>query len=414
MYLRIQLTDLTWQCSILYAKARVRPLKPITLPKMELLASLLCAHSLDLVRLSLLLPNIDYTCWTDSTTALGWVQADPTRFKTFVSNRISDIQGLASPSHWRHCPGVDMPADLLTRGLSGEELINSSTWLHGPSFLLQQALVPSVTSEAACEFDNLPDVKDQSRMLTTVTRAPLYNFERRSSFTSVIRIYGFILRFIRNRVRSSLPSFTGLLGFEELCAAKITMFRDLQNFHYGEEIRCLSAGKKLPKGSPLAKLTPFIDSDGLIRVRGRLQYSELSYDSSHPIILPKSHLSMLLVRHIHLKHKHAQVNMMLVKLRDYYWLFGARRIAKAVKHACIDCQKQDSSAMSQLEAPLPPLRVTRSPPFYVTGLDHGGPLFCVDRGNKKFYILLFTCAVTRGFFVCCRHASGYTPFYRSA
>ena len=46
-------------------------------------------------------------------------------------------------------------------------------------------------------------------------------------------------------------------------------------------------------------------------------------------------------------------------------------------------------------APLPAMRVTQSPPFSVTGLDHGGPLYYGDYVGKKFYILLFTCAVTR-------------------
>ena len=46
-------------------------------------------------------------------------------------------------------------------------------------------------------------------------------------------------------------------------------------------------------------------------------------------------------------------------------------------------------------APLTGDRVTRSPPFSVTGIDHAGPLYCSDYPKKKLYVLLFTCAVTR-------------------
>ena len=46
-------------------------------------------------------------------------------------------------------------------------------------------------------------------------------------------------------------------------------------------------------------------------------------------------------------------------------------------------------------APLPEMRVAQSPPFSVTGLDHGGPLYCGDYVGKKYYILLLTCVVTR-------------------
>jgi hypothetical protein len=37
----------------------------------------------------------------------------------------------------------------------------------------------------------------------------------------------------------------------------------------------------------LNKLDPFIDSDGIIQVGGRLERSDIPYNSMHPIILPK-------------------------------------------------------------------------------------------------------------------------------
>ena len=46
-------------------------------------------------------------------------------------------------------------------------------------------------------------------------------------------------------------------------------------------------------------------------------------------------------------------------------------------------------------APLPKLRAKQAPPFSVTGVDYAGPLYCLDFPKKKFYILLFTCAVIR-------------------
>ncbi|GFN98538.1 transposon tf2-9 polyprotein [Plakobranchus ocellatus] len=51
--------------------------------------------------------------------------------------------------------------------------------------------------------------------------------------------------------------------------------------------------------------------------------------------------------------------------------------------------------MDQVTAPLPQDRVTWAPPCSVTGTDPSGPLYCSDTGDKKLYIVLFTCAVTR-------------------
>ena len=69
---------------------------------------------------------------------------------------------------------------------------------------------------------------------------------------------------------------------------------------------------------------------------------------------------------------------MLVNLRDQYWLIGARTICKSVKRFCVACQRQDVNFQKQCFAPLPSIRVKYTHPFAVTGLDHGGPLYCCE------------------------------------
>lgn len=60
------------------------------------------------------------------------------------------------------------------------------------------------------------------------------------------------------------------------------------------------------------------------------------------------------------------------------------------------CDRFNCRAATEVAAPLPPERVTKALPFEVTGIDFAGPLYTKDQGrNKKSYILLFTCAVTR-------------------
>jgi hypothetical protein len=38
-------------------------------------------------------------------------------------------------NQWSHCPGKGNPADLMTRGVYAGELVSSSQWLTGPSWL---------------------------------------------------------------------------------------------------------------------------------------------------------------------------------------------------------------------------------------------------------------------------------------
>ena len=47
---------------------------------------------------------------------------------------MQEIQGLTAPEAWRHCPGVDNPADLLSRGASASAL-TQNLWTRGPEWL---------------------------------------------------------------------------------------------------------------------------------------------------------------------------------------------------------------------------------------------------------------------------------------
>ena len=93
--------------------------------------------------------------------------------------------------------------------------------------------------------------------------------------------------------------------------------------------------------------------------------------------------------------QHAGVSTLITSLRNKFWIFSLRVLAKKVCKECVLCQRQDSRACSQVTAPLPSDRIDRSHPFSVVGTDHAGPLYCEDTGDKKHYILLFTCGVVR-------------------
>ncbi|KAK9752867.1 Pao retrotransposon peptidase [Popillia japonica] len=55
--------------------------------------------------------------WTDSTIVLAWIQTPPNLLKTFVANRIAQIQDLTNGSSWRHVPTSSNAADPLSRGM---------------------------------------------------------------------------------------------------------------------------------------------------------------------------------------------------------------------------------------------------------------------------------------------------------
>ena len=188
---------------------------------------------------------------------------------------------------------------------------------------------------------------------------------------------------------ASLPSMPDdELSFDELQRARLALLRDVQLKAYSDEIAAITEEKSQSSSSSLRKFSIFLDDDNLLRLKGRLQFSDLTYAEKHPIIIPRGHMTTLLVRFYHLRLKHAGVATMLTSLRNEYWLVGGRRIAKLVKKACIPCQRHDSRPCNQPMAPLPMERVTQAIPFSVTGVDHAGPLYCIEDRRSMSYLVL--------------------------
>ena len=141
LYLRVW-TNSGYRVALVMSRTRVAPIKRGSLPRLELLSALLCARMAEYVRAALGLDRTTVTCYTDSTASLWWIKGDPLRFKTFVANRVSEIQTLVPPGQWEHCPGRYNPADIASRGLRGNELAASDLWINGPTWLSQFGSFP--------------------------------------------------------------------------------------------------------------------------------------------------------------------------------------------------------------------------------------------------------------------------------
>ena len=102
------------QQHLIYAKARVVPVKKQSLAHLELQAALLASTSLDMVCGNLRANIRDVHCWTDSLTPYHWLQKASHSWKTWVANRVAAVQEVAKKWNaiWHHCPGVLNPADM--------------------------------------------------------------------------------------------------------------------------------------------------------------------------------------------------------------------------------------------------------------------------------------------------------------
>ncbi|CAC5369945.1 unnamed protein product [Mytilus coruscus] len=156
---------------------------------------------------------------------------------------------------------------------------------------------------------------------------------------------------------------------------------------------------KLKQTSSLYKLDPFLDSDGIIRVGGRIRRAEYNSAVKHPVIIPRnSHVTELIIRHFHEKAEHQGRGMTINEIRaNGFWIIGCSTAVSKYLSTCVICRKQRSHTQEQKMADLPIDRLHQVPPFTYSGVDLFGPWY-IKEGRKelKRYGVLFTCLSCRG------------------
>ena len=158
------------------------------------------------------------------------------------------------------------------------------------------------------------------------------------------------------------------------------------------------AGLDTSRASPIAKLDPYKDVSGIIRVGGRLQLANLTGQCIHPAILPrKNHFTNLLVKHYHERVHHQGKGITLNEIRaNGYWILGVLSVVTRAVSKCVTCRKLRGSVQEQRMAELPPDRLEPAPHFTNCAVDYFGP-FVIKEGRRelKQYGVLFTCMASR-------------------
>jgi hypothetical protein len=223
-----------------------------------------------------------------------------------VARKVQKIRIKTLPEHWRHCPGVQNPADTISRGESLSRLLKNETWWTGPEWLTEGEENWPITKGEA--FGHTPVFMENvvrrvvgTYMARKTTPEPAWepsvawNWEKSCRRADIM--YKFVQWFqsrLTGRPREETPGTTGPRPpqYSELLRGWNILLMQSQKKWYPVEYECLRLDEPVPARSDWRRFDVTMRA-GVIFASGR------SGGDAVPIMSGKCPFAMQYVRHVH-------------------------------------------------------------------------------------------------------------------
>lgn len=315
---------------------------------------------------------------------------------------MGEILEVTDVNEWRWIPSKENVADEATKWSKSMNFEKSNRWFSGPAFLrLSEDNWPKKKNIKV----NVEEEMKAHCVHSALVLKKFVDVERFSKWNRMVRAVAYTIRFrnlFTDRTCKAKP-----LSQKEITEAENVIFRQAQFEGYPSEMVILEPNKSTPlkdhkfieKPSPLYDGSPYLDADGILRMRGRIDGArDLSLDTKRPIVLPKDgRITKLLVQHYHAKYYHQNHQTVINEIRQRFYIPRLRVVVNKVRNDCQMCKVKLVKTMEPQMADLPQARLaTFAKPFSYVGVDYFGPMkVMIGRRTEKRWGVLFTCLTIR-------------------
>ena len=390
VYLRYEAATGEVDAGLIAAKTKVSPVKKLTMPRLELCATLLGARLS-----SKIIGTIENETFCfeskyfliDSKIALGVLNKCHLSDE-FNGNCAAEVRGKTQAFTFAWVETKENIADLGTRGTNVDQIGSCSRWQKGPEWLREPI------ADWPIEIHSLETIP----VINVIQHSePIINAEKFSDVGKLHKLTALCLKFACSR---------GTGRKESGDWRKIKLMPD--DYEKAEQywIKEVSHSVvKLYDSGKLQSLRPsrVWDEKGQfvkIVTSGRLgELLKIGYDLEELTILDPEHpYTKLVLKECH-ERDHGGDDRAVWRSREKFWIPQARRIIKKIRSQCYRCKLLAKRNAGQLMAPLPSERVLPTPAWTYTSVDLFGPLEHVDmvrkRMKEKCWGVIFTCMVCR-------------------